>query len=283
MVHVAIHRLWALLPGYVKEVAVHGVGGDDSACFGCRLQHAWQEACNIHCATPLLAPDATHELSLVAFRAAVPVPSGVKGLPAGGQVDAGEVPSLQQLGFGPEAQAQARLGPLGAAQLRGGESQALQHVQVRGQGSRLAGAWHGWALMMMRCGPPACGRVHCEVHTTRRVWLGVLYLALAMCWRAGLAAALITPPTRPVLDAGLCGGHGEAGARQQQQQPLQLQLLRQDLSMAGHGLPLAAPHVPPAAPAAARSTCTSCTCCSAACWRCCARQLWPVWPHLAAV
>lgn len=103
----------------------------------------------------------------MAGRAAVPAPSGVKGLPAGGQVDAGEVPSLQQLGFGPEAQAQARQGPLGAEQLRGGESQALQHVQVRGR----AGGWPGPGRAGHCC---CCGGVG-HLHVSGWMWLCV-------CW-----------------------------------------------------------------------------------------------------
>ena len=67
----------------------------------------------------------------MAPRAALPAPAELRGLPLGGRVDPGEIPTLQQLGLAPLPKgATAAAGSSGSGQPRGGESEALRQLRT---------------------------------------------------------------------------------------------------------------------------------------------------------
>ena len=71
----------------------------------------------------------------VAARAALPAPAELRGLPLGGRMDPGEIPTLQQLGLAPLPKGTAAAGSSsgggssGSGQAKGGEGEALSQLR----------------------------------------------------------------------------------------------------------------------------------------------------------
>ncbi|KAG2488675.1 hypothetical protein HYH03_012836 [Edaphochlamys debaryana] len=115
------------------RAALDREGAELKALWGGSLYHPEDLPFKLE-AMPTSYADFRDRVAALAVRPLAETEGGVKGLPAGVSVEAGELPSLQSLGLAPPPRSAAGLGVgVGAAPgcppLRGGEGEALRHLQ----------------------------------------------------------------------------------------------------------------------------------------------------------